>query len=365
MESTFSIHVQGSELATGHYLCMTQNISPDAENRREQSRKTDGKFGHQVHSEAGVDLPVARADVIEVEDGDSHDIQADGEVFDRACIANSDGYIVEGTIYENFHHCLPDDIEKFRQIYSDEQISDYFNNRAHVITDFVNNRYKNVQLDPGPDDTFAFDFHVDLDGPTTEEDAAEKLWEESDGVKFKNEMDPGTFGAEDVSALIRGRLAEHDATKLPNPEIIDEQAKQKFVDEFVSTAVLDAQTTAEEQYFMETGIESDIGGFKVDEESMTKLKATAGKFYEENAGDLEAWHKDVSGRKEYMNDGIGGHDAYMVAAHHGVGYRDRVPATDLESRIMAERLETSASEEIRSLEDGATREGKTLYFEGI
>src|SRR5699024_5525204 len=103
------------------------------------------------------------------------------------------------------------------------------------------------------------------------------------------------------SALIRGRLAEHDATKLPNPETIDEQAKQKFVDEFVSTAVLDAQTTAEEQYFMETGIESDIGGFKVDEESMTKLKAMAGKFYEENAGDLEAWHKDVSGRKEYMN----------------------------------------------------------------
>lgn len=280
---------------------MTHNMSSDARNRLESARKTDGKFGHQHHSEAGVELPTS-PEFIEVEDGDSHDFTPPSDAFDRACIVNSDGYFVEGTIYENFDHCLPDDVEKFREIYSDDQVTEYLNDRSDVIMGVVNERYKNVQLDPGPDDTFALDFHADLDGPTTEEDAAEKLWEESDGVKFANELDPGTFGSEDVSAIIREKLAEHDATKLPNPETVDERAKQGFVDDFVSSAVQDAQMTADEEHFMETG-EDQHGGFEVDEESMAKLKAMAGKFYDENAGDLEAW-----------SEGIGGHDAYMTAA---------------------------------------------------
>jgi hypothetical protein len=35
---------------------MTHNLSPDAANRREQARQTDGKFGHQYHSESDVSL---------------------------------------------------------------------------------------------------------------------------------------------------------------------------------------------------------------------------------------------------------------------------------------------------------------------
>jgi len=332
--------------------------------RAQQSNRTDdGKYTTKAHSEADVSLGDDFQEAIEVDDGDSYDITPPSDAFDRVVIANSDGYVVEGTIYENFDHCLPADIDRMRETYGDDQITEYLNDRSDVIMGAINERYKNVQLDPGPDDTFALEFYAQLDGPVTEEDAAHTLWEESDGVQFANEIDPGTFGSEDFSSTIRDKLAEHDATKLPNPETIDEQAKQRFVDDFVSTAVQDAKMTAEEEYFMET--EEEASDFEVDDESLNKLKTMAGEFYVANAGDLEAWRKDVSERKEYMNDGVGGHDAYMEAAGLGVGYRDRVPGNELEPSIMAKRLSGSASEEISGLENGIYREGKTIHFEGI
>lgn len=341
---------------------MTNNMTP-AQRAQQANRTDDGKYTTKSHSEADISLGDGLQEVIEVDDGDSHDITPPSDAFDRAVIANSDGYVVEGTIYENFDHCLPDDIDRMREVYGDDQITEYLNDRSDVIMGVVNERYKNVQLDPGPDDTFALEFYAELDGPVTEEEAANTLWEETDGVKFANELDPGTFGSEDVSAIIRDKLAEHDATKLPNPETIDEQAKQRFVDDFVSTAVQDAKMTAEEEHFMET--EEEASDFEVDEESLSKLRKMAGKFYDANAGDLEAWHTDVSSRKEYMNDGVGGHDAYMEAAGHGVGYRDRVPGNELEPNVMAKRLSHSAAEEISGLEDGIVTEGKTIYFEGL
>src|SRR5699024_10487323 len=262
---------------------------------------------------------------------------------DRAEIINSDDYAVVGTIDETFRHCLPEDIAKYEDHYDDADVNAYLHDRSHIIEDFVKERYgDNIDLDPGPDDTFAFEFSKDLDGPVSEEDAVEALWEDTSAVDFKNEMDPGTFGTEDASAMLRKRLEAHDMTKLPNPETIDPKEREAFVDDFVSSAIQDAQMTAEERHFEDTGHEIDGYELEVDGQDQQKLEAMATKCYDNNAGDLEAWQKEVLRHGKGRHDGIGGHDAYMIAARHAVGYNDRVSPVHIETNVLSRRLEHSA-----------------------
>ena len=350
---------------------MTQQLSA-AQQAQQTNRTSDGKYTTKTHSEAEVDLGMAQDhDIIDLEDGDSHEIDGlnamNNDVFDRAEIINSDDYAVVGTIDETFRHCLPEDIAKYEDHYDDADVNAYLHDRSHIIEDFVKERYgDNIDLDPGPDDTFAFEFSKDLDGPVSEEDAVEALWEDTSAVDFKNEMDPGTFGTEDASAMLRKRLEAHDMTKLPNPETIDPKEREAFVNDFVSSAIQDAQMTEQDRQAEECDEAIDGLDLEVDQASVQKLKTVAGRFYDNNAGDLQAWR----GAEKYHNlhgmYDVNGHDAYMTAARTGVGYNDRVATQDIEAKVLARRIEHSVETEMPSLEEGATLgdDGK-LHFEEL
>lgn len=335
---------------------------------QQTNRTEDGKYTTKSHSEADIGLGINDAALhrIELDDGGSHEINHRlliGTGFDRAEIFNDEGqYTVEATISNTMRDCLPAQLHAMRDSFDEDDIDQYLNRRAHVIEDFVQQRYPGAQLDPGPEGVFSFDFVTDVDGPISEPDAIETLINDTKATEFHNDM-VGADGAENVHAMLAQRLHDHDMAKLPNPEETDEQHKQQFINDFVSANRQDSLAILEDEIDFDDE-ETDIGDIDVDADTKKKLEDMAASFYDHNAGDLAAWSKVGRPSKQsgYVHSGV---DAYLAASGHGSGFRSNTDAADIESEVIARRLERSTIHEMQSLEVNVELEDGQITMEGF
>lgn len=127
-------------------------------------------------------------------EGDSHWIESgDPNNFNHFEIVSNDGatYSAVGIIYWWFADEIPEELGLERDT---DEAEDYLNERAHLIKQFISERYGGEVVDAG-DFPHQVEFNVDLNvDKVTEEDAITAVWELSGGVLFLNEMDAGTFG---------------------------------------------------------------------------------------------------------------------------------------------------------------------------
>lgn len=300
---------------------------------------------------------------LDIEDGDSVIISDynDAHTWDRVEVVHQDGeYFVDVTITDDMHRIVPDDVqERADMMYGEgtdesrEYVQKYLDNRMPQVMETLEKRYPDIELQDGPDiNTFTFSHGLGEEAPT-EDEALNAAFTKTSSIDFLNEMDAGSFGSEDVGRSLKEQLEDYDERKLPNPEQTDVKEQQKFVQDFVSSAEQDARMTYEEQYFERYGEEPEEQ-VELSAEAKKELTVQAAKFYKNNEGDLNAW-------KESRKDSIGGHDAYMVAANHGVGYTDNYNAEDPESTIVSKRLAESAESEMRVGEVEVGDDGK-IYF---
>lgn len=304
-------------------------------------------------------------EIIEVEDGDSVIISDynDAHMWDTIEVINQDGeYAVEASVTDDMHRIVPSTVQdRANMMYGEgsdearEYVQTYLDNRMPMVEKELQKRYPDIEMDHGSDIN-RFTFHHRLgENPPTEKQAVDAVYEKTSTVDFLNEMDPGTFGSENVSRSLQEQLEEYDSQKLPNPEKMEAKQQQKFVQDFVSSAEQDARMTYEEEYFMEHG-EDPEQEIELSTEAKKHLTTQAAKFYKENEGDLNAWRETRGGNS------IGGHDAYMVAAEHGVGYTDNYKADDPDSVIVSKRLAESAESEFRLGETEVGDDGQIHFL---
>lgn len=304
------------------------------------------------------------AEPLDLIDGESMTISDynDAHTWDSVEVVHQDGeYFVDVTVTDDMYRTVPDSVrERADMMYGEhsdegrEYMQRYLDNRMGTVMDGLEKRYPDIELDPGAElNTFTFSHGLGTEAPTQEE-ALNAAFDKTSSLEFINDMDPGTFGAEDRSREIREHLENYDKQKLSNPEQTDVKEQQKFVQDFVSSAEQDARMTYEEQYFEEHGEEPEEE-VELSAEAKKDLTVQAAKFYKRNEGDLNAW-KESRGSQS-----IGGHDAYMVAAEHGVGYTDNYDAEDPDNVIVSNRLADSAETEMRLGEAEVGDDGK-IYF---
>lgn len=84
---------------------------------------------------------------------------------------------------------------------------------ADALAVILEERYSGIDFTlsdaEGADAYFTFSITLDLPAETTVEDLGVKIWEETEVVKFHNEVDPGTFGSRYLfGSLMYEKLAE-------------------------------------------------------------------------------------------------------------------------------------------------------------
>jgi hypothetical protein len=168
-----------------------------------QQHNRDGSGQYQTKQNAEADPLAPKA--IDLEEGETHEIEADGEVFQRVEVTRQgDEYIATAT---------PDPVDMAYLLDArtpDGSLVDQFDtvigqSRVHAIQRFIGNRYKNVQfVDSGAEDhELPIEVYTSYSNAPTEEKVYEDLWET--GATLANESDPGTFGSEYLGRL----LSEH------------------------------------------------------------------------------------------------------------------------------------------------------------
>lgn len=195
---------------------MTENISAAAANARETSRQHDGKFGTQARGEADIELMPAGerlTNPLDIELGDlDHGFPevVDATVMDSVSVYRDEDGTLTATGSQGFRYSewAPGDPQ-------DEEGREAWGERHQVIIDAViEERYAGATVDSDGDEA-QVRFEYDLGaGPVTEADLIDKM---STGVAvdFYNEADDGTYGTENLSRIIRERVAASAVVENP------------------------------------------------------------------------------------------------------------------------------------------------------
>lgn len=277
--------------------------------------------------------------MVEVEPGDSVEVYTDQSnhgPFDTIDVTQSDDgtYRAFGSRYESFEHCIPAVGEHF----TDEARREYIDERSHLIERFVTESYDDVDVDHSADVPL-LEFNAELgDQAPTEEQAIDAVWENSSGVRFANEMDPGSFGSPDASAQLREVFDEYDSTKIESETGPSDRQAHDFAAGMVGSFGEDMRMSAADDAFGEVDPD-DAWDMEFDPNSQRELEEAASRFAAENWGDLH----ELSQRTG-RSTGELGHDLYMEAAGHGVGFSDRASVISTD-RVISERLSASAQRE--------------------
>lgn len=184
-------------------------MSTSPVNRRPEGTPAGGQFAPGSHSEAaGIALADSTARPINLAPGetDYYPDLADGPVIDLLAVSRDredpDKYLVRAEHGVDFHALLEHELPELSEEERDAWLS---RNRA-VIEDFMEERY---EADLFGDDWSAVTAEctttVTSAGPT-ETMIAEAAWNNTKITALANEEDPGTFGSENLSRLLRERV---------------------------------------------------------------------------------------------------------------------------------------------------------------
>lgn len=238
--------------------------------------------------------------------GETHEIEADGEVFDRIEVVNpGDGnYLATGTVRDNFF--TMDLGPGFNDADVDEK-EEYLNSRSEVVDSFFVERYGDGDGFGGIDhgihgpswDAAEFEFSQPVEDGDTEGQAAERLWENTSAVAMHNEMDPGTYGSEDATRVLRERLAEFDHTRLPAREVSDEE-KSQVIDGYMDAALAESRDAyiGEHPEFTPDEVDQAWCQFTVDKVPASikdEYGGALGPWLEANSGDVDQFSVEHHG----------------------------------------------------------------------
>lgn len=173
-----------------------------AQAAQQHNRDGSGQYQSKQNAEADPLAPQA----IDLEEGETHEIEADGEVFHRVEVTRQgDEYIAIGsTDPVDMAYLL--DARKTDGSLSDEFGTVIGQARVHAIQEFITDRYKNVQfVDSGAEDhELPIEVYASYPAGPTEGKVYDDLWET--GADLANESDPGTFGSEYLGRLLTEHL---------------------------------------------------------------------------------------------------------------------------------------------------------------
>ncbi len=307
---------------------MTQQISSAAAQRLENARQTDGKFGHQHHSEAsGVSLSSAdnrhlnrRLDVEQYGDRiRSAHLDCHGEQPELSVAIRQDMLATIPSDYAAPYRHSPGDMQQYlsdRQDVIEETMGQYYGGEAR-------------QLDVG-NTSALYESVKEVDEPITDDEAY---------AIIEQEFEPhSNHATTDLSNHLAQALRAHDLKKLPNPETLDEQKQQRFADNVIRTLHDDAQET-----YNDEGAHDERVHLASDDE--LKLRAALHNVYANNAGDIESWNNQLR------------HSPASEAYYAAAGYAEDLESTanDLGTRVIGRRLERSFVAEMPKLDTARGR----------
>lgn len=309
--------------------------------------------------------------------GETHQIEADGEVFDRIEVVNpgDGGYLVTGTVRDNFF--TMDLGPKFNDSDVDEK-EEYLNHRSEVIDSFFVERFGDSDGFGGIDhgihgpswDAAEFEFSQPIAEQATEGQAAEALWENTSAVAMHNEMDPGTYGSDDATSVLRERLAEFDRTRLPAREVTDEE-KSQVIDGYMDAALAESRDAyiGEHPEFSPDEVDQAWGQFTVEKVPASikdEYSQTLGPWLETNSGDVD--HFTTEHHEEPGLNDVG--RRLYGSSTPGSPYVPNDPSTkfddsdsNLEAQVVGRRLLLSAYDlESRRLQGFFRKRFKPTFF---
>jgi hypothetical protein len=130
--------------------------------------------------------------------------QIDVNIADKT---DDDGHVIEGVVTAvvdvredlRFHRDLDRSKgDPMNQFFTED--NDISPRVTEVLANIIRDRYKGEDFGIEGDaedgnDFFMFTIYLDVPADTTVEDLGVKIWEETELVKFSNEVDPGTFNS--------------------------------------------------------------------------------------------------------------------------------------------------------------------------
>ncbi len=173
-----------------------------------QNPALPGAFSIKYHTDPETDLA---EDTIGLSPGESIDLEGDdygpiGSLTVNRLEGHRERYRLESEQWLHLEFFIPN------RVSSADRVNWLINNQ-NMVKHFFENRYKNVQLAPvgdGSDDMsegdavrFTCTVSTEHDGPLREEDAYNLIWNNTDAVLIFNEIDPGTYGAEDAARIFK------------------------------------------------------------------------------------------------------------------------------------------------------------------
>lgn len=175
----------------------------------------DGNL-HRPHNHDALWAVVGANRYVDVEPGDSHDFgyQDDPRVAHYSITTDDEtGEKTASLVIEHdFSDCLPDEVQ---ENLDEEQRQDYLDDRWLVVENVLQQRYagdesSGVQIDASAE-VPRLEFYRQMGTDKVSEfAAADAAWNRTDGVRFLNESDDGTFGSERLSRVIADRLQDYD-----------------------------------------------------------------------------------------------------------------------------------------------------------
>ncbi|XKH58375.1 hypothetical protein LG293_17260 (plasmid) [Citricoccus nitrophenolicus] len=328
-------------------------------NRQPKGVSTGGQFATETKAEpqgVSVTAPSAVSELVELEPGDTVTYEGDRENFSYFHINRDyEGvYTAEGVVHENFSSAKPGYAENF----TEEAWTQYINDRSDVIEKFIQDRYGDeygsvyVGTPDGSHHDITFSIEIGEDA-VTDDHAINRVWNETKGVQFINEMDPGTFGAENAGRMLAKKFEEYDAQKIEAEHAPSGVQTRGFTDGFVDALVQDQRDRAADDGLDDFNPEThDSNTLELDPDDERRSREVAEKFLDDNFGDIEAY-ANASGRDMES----AGHDLYLTAAHHGSGFWDRISSTEADS-VIGNRLTESVRREFTAADlEGSTELG--------
>lgn len=292
---------------------MTQ-ISTAASSRRETARQTDGKFGYQHHTEADISLASGATGQEAVQHISVYQF---GGNLESAWIRQQDSQYYLHAVTDQDHLAMIPKGYAAAHRHSPAQMQHYLDQRQHVIEQAMGDWYgSEVKRLSSADTSARYEVFQELDGPVDEEHTR-RLIDEEFGLHDEHAFD-------DMNAHIAAALAQHDATKLPNPDVINESNQRQFADRVIETLHRDAQMTFDDEGVHDAKVH--LAG-----DSDIRLRTVLHNVYAENAGDIEAYD-EATGRNP-------AHEAYYASA----GCAEDLESTvnDLNARVIGRRLQRS------------------------